>query len=364
MDPTRRTFLRAAGASLALPWARGADERGRPMDSEQLLLQALHEDPDDEMAWLALADCLEETGQPARAELLRLHRQLRGLPEGKDRTPLESRVQELLASGVRPCVPTFTNSIGMELALIPPGSFWIGSPEGEEGRYGDEGPRKCIRLTRPFYLGVYAVTQQEYAAIMVDNPTPSTFCATGSMRSKVAKLDTSRFPVEHIDWHDAVLFCRRLSLRAVERKAGRKYRLPTEVEWEYACRGGASLSSPFIWGATITREHANFRDNTPRKKHLGRPTPVGSYPANGFGLYDMVGNTWEWCADWYSGDAYRDAPECDPPGPSSGTRRNARGGTYNLEARRVRSADRSSFEPDYRDSDIGLRVLCEVRKRD
>src|SRR5207253_3171309 len=125
-------------------------------------------------------------------------------------------------------------------------------------------------------------------------------------------------------------FCRRLSQRAVERKAGRRYRLPTEVEWEYACRGGASLCSPFPCGKTISHELANYHEPGSGKKLPDRPTPVGSYLPNGFGLYDMVGNVWEWCSDWYSSDAYQHLPDRDPTGPRSGLRRNARGGTYNL----------------------------------
>jgi formylglycine-generating enzyme required for sulfatase activity len=246
------------------------------------------------------------------------------------------------------------------MALIPPGWFYVGSPEDEEGRYGDESPRKLVRLTRPFYLGVYPVTQAQYQAIMRTNP--SHFSPAGPMKSKVSRTDTSDFPVEHVTWHEAVDFCRRLGLRAAERRAGRSYRLPTEVEWEYACRGGASVSSPYIWGGDISRAQANFRDGGSRKR--ARPSGVGSHPANGFGLYDMAGNVWEWCSDWYAGDAYREMPETDPPGPADGVRRNARGGTYDLEKRRVRSADRSSFEPDHADSDIGLRVLCEVAVAD
>jgi uncharacterized protein (TIGR02996 family) len=334
------------------------------MDNEQALLEALHADPCDDTAWLALGDCLEENGQPERAELLRLHRALRRLGEGLEREQLEARVQRLIVAGVRPCVPRLTNSAGMELALIPPGWFWIGSPECEEGRYADESPRRLIELTRPFYLGVYPVTQEEYALIVGNNP--SAYSSTGSQKQRVARMSTRRFPVEHISWHDAVSFCRRLSQRSAEKQAGRRYRLPTEIEWEYACRGGAALCSAYPCGRSISHHLANYLDPTfgpsIRKKLPNRPTPVGSYPPNGFGLCDMVGNVWEWCADWYSSDAYKHLPDRDPTGPQAGQRRNARGGTYALETRRVRSADRSSFEPDYNTSDIGLRVLCEWKE--
>jgi uncharacterized protein (TIGR02996 family) len=329
------------------------------MNVEQALFRAIEADPSDDVPWLALADWLEETGQPPRAELLRLQRELRGLDEGPEAYAREKRVQKLLAGGVVPCVPTVVNSIGLTLALVPPGHFWLGSPETEEGRYGDEGPRRRVRLPRPFYLGVYPVTQQEYERVTDRNP--SAHAPGGRLRDKVEGLDTSRFPVEEVTWIQASAFCKELSKRPEEKKAKRTYRLPTEVEWEYACRGGASLFAPFPFGKRITGKQANFRDGDRRRKFIGRPTEVGSYPPNGFGLYDMPGNVWEWCADWYDSDAYARLKGEATRGPARGERRNARGGPFNLERRRVRSADRSSFDPEHHDSDCGLRVLCEWR---
>jgi uncharacterized protein (TIGR02996 family) len=329
------------------------------MNVEEALFRAIEADPSDDVPWLALADRLEETGQPQRAELLRLQRELRGLPEGPEALEREERVQKMLARGVVPCVPTVTNSVGMRLALVPPGHFWVGSPESEEGRYGDEWPRKLVGVPRAFYLGVYPVTQGEYERVTGRNP--SAHAATGRLRDKVAGVDTSRFPVEEVTWAQADAFCQALSGRREEKEAGRAYRLPTELEWEYACRGGASLYAPFPFGKRITAKQANYRDRDRRRKYPGRTTEVGSYPPNGFGLYDMPGNTWEWCADWYDSDAYARLKGEATMGPAEGERRNARGGTYNLERRRVRSADRSSFDPEYHDSDCGLRVLCEWR---
>jgi uncharacterized protein (TIGR02996 family) len=333
------------------------------MDVEQAVLQALHDNPTDETSWLVLADWLEENDQAAVAEMARLHRRLRGLLLDDERRPLEERFQEMLLAGVRPCVPVLTNSVGMELALIPPGSFWLGSPDHEPGRYTDESPRRLIELTRPFYLGVYPVTQEEYRRVTGSNP--SAFSSTGRLKEAVAGLDTSRFPVEEVTWNDADAFCKALTALPAEMKAGRVYRLPTEVEWEYACRGGAAFTTPYPYGKALTGELANFKDNTLRRRGKAagdRTTEVGSFLPNGFGLYDMVGNTWEWCADPYAGsEAYAALPPKDPPPAREGDRRNARGGTYNLDLRRVRCADRSSFEPNYHDSNCGLRVLCEWR---
>jgi formylglycine-generating enzyme required for sulfatase activity len=200
----------------------------------------------------------------------------------------------------------------------------------------------------------------------VTGSNPSGFSPTGRLKEAVAGLDTSRFPVEYVTWEDADTFCKALTALSAERKAGRVYRLPTEVEWEYACRGGAAFTTPFPYGKTMNSDLANFKDNRRRrrKKHpSGRTTEVGSYLPNGFGLYDMVGNTWEWCADWYVSESYAALPAKDPPPAREGDRHNARGGTWNLELRRVRCADRSSFEPDYHDSDCGLRVLCAWKPR-
>jgi uncharacterized protein (TIGR02996 family) len=146
---------------------------------EAAFLQALHADATDEATWLALADWLDEDGQGERAELVRLVRRLRTLPvmkRTKERARLEDRVAELLNAGVGPVVPEVVNSIGMRLALIPPGRFRMGSPAGEKERSKDEGPLHEVEITRAFYLGVFPVTQGQWQRVMGDNP--SYFCAT------------------------------------------------------------------------------------------------------------------------------------------------------------------------------------------
>ena len=331
------------------------------MNDEAALLEALHDDPNDETTWLVLSDLLEEQGRVGQAELTRMLRAMRAMTE-EEREAVEAEVQTRLLAGVRPVVPVRVNSVGMELALIPPGSFWLGSPAIEEGRYDDEGPRRLIRFTRPFYLGVHPVTQGQYAAVM--NANPSAFSAKGEQAALVEGIDTGRHPVERVNWNDAMAFCLALGDLPEERQARRDYRLPTEVQWEYACRGAAAQCSPYVFGKEMKAKYANFRGKPRGGRAARRTTRVGKYPPNGFGLYDMIGNVWEWCGDWYDGDAYSRNPPDDPPGPAIGDRRNVRGGTYHLETRRVRSADRSSFVPEHRDADLGFRVLCAWEPRE
>src|SRR5262249_54778077 len=162
--------------------------------------------------------------------------------------------------------------------------------------------------------GAYEVTQGEYEDVVKKNP---------SSFNQVGGMDTGRFPVEHVSWFEAVDFCNKLSGLEGERRWGRSYRLPTEAEWEYACRGGTTQKTPFHFGHSLLAQQANFKET-----NLGRPTPVGSYPANGFGLHDMHGNVREWCLDWYDKDAYKTGHNQDPRGPERGFGRVLRGGSY------------------------------------
>src|SRR5262249_6177143 len=249
---------------------------------------------------------LEERGD-LRAPLMRLLEELRSLDDGLAREEMEQRVRDLLAGGVRPCVPEIKNSVGMRFALIPPGTFWMGSPAKEKDRYGDEGPRHRVTMTKPFYMGVHLVTQTQYRLVMRRNP--STYKPQGRNSSHVRGQKTELFPVDSPSWHDAVEFCSRLGSRGEEKKAGRTYRLPTEAEWEYACRGGHASKAPFHFGYTASSLQANFDGTRPygeaeQGPRLQRPCRVGSYPPNGFGMYDMHGNLWEWCADWLDVDYY------------------------------------------------------------
>jgi uncharacterized protein (TIGR02996 family) len=320
-------------------------------------LQAIVADPHHAAAtWLVLADWLEDRDDP-RAELVRLMYQPdyhRDLP-GADR---DERVRQLLASGVGPVTPTLVNSIGTKLVLIPAGVFMMGSPE-DEGE-AEEHPQHEVEITRPFFLGAYPVTQEEYERVMGANP--SCFCFYGDGMEVVKGLDTRQFPVEMVTWDEARAFCETLSNRPEEKAAGRRYHLPSEAQWEYACRGGAVSYTSFHLGKTLESTQSNFHGSyphggAPKGPFLGRPSPVGSYPANAFALYDMHGNVCEWCLDWYDKYYYRNSPRKDPQGPGSGRHRVLRGGAWNTLGIFCRSTARL-FAPGNGEAGIGFRVCC------
>jgi uncharacterized protein (TIGR02996 family) len=309
------------------------------MDTQSLLLQAIHAAPSDDLAWHALADFLEEQGQLARAELLRLDLALRRAPAGPERDADQHRLQELLLAGVAPCVPTLTQ-IGMTFALIPAGTFLMGSPPGEAGRDSDEGPQHRVTLTRPFYLGTHEVTQAQWQAVLHGNPS---------------KFKGPDRPVENVSWHECQDFCRRL-----EQRDGRLYRLPTEAEWEYACRAGTT--TPFAFGTSLSTKIANFAANEDEAtegatEHRRETVPVGSFLPNAWGLYDMHGNVREWCLDWLA--PYRGGDVTNPHGPNFGSNRVLRGGSWIIAAKSCRSAHRHALEPDARRDFLGFRVLME-----
>ena len=251
-----------------------------------------------------------------------------------------------------------TNSIGMKLVLIPAGKFLMGSPKDEKDRRDDEEQHE-VSITKPFYLGVYVVTQAEYEKVMGNNP--SYFSTKGAGKDKVKDMDTGQFPVETVSWDDAVAFCKKLSELPEEKKAGRVYRLPTEAEWEYACRAGTK--TPFHYGDSLSSKQANFDGNFPygggdKGPCLVRTAKVGTYAPNAFGLYDMHGNVWEWCQDWYDADYYKNSPKEDPPGPAQASGRVVRGGSWGISGRRCRSAFRGGDGPGIRFDDLGFRVAA------
>ena len=247
------------------------------------------------------------------------------------------------------------NSLGMEFALIPAGTFLMGSPETEATRKRDEGPQRPITISRPFYLGVYAVTQEQYQAVMGANPSQFTAETGGG----------PAHPVETVNWEEAVEFCRRLSQWPAEERNGRVYRLPTEAEWEYACRAGTTTA--FHYGPALSSREANLHGGqpyfAPPGPHLERTTPVGSYAPNAFGLYDLHGNVWEWCQDWYSDTYLADVAAVDPVGPTDGTHRVQRGGCWNAYGECCRAAYRSSNDPPTRQMNcVGFRVALTVNE--
>jgi len=254
---------------------------------------------------------------------------------------------------------TIINSIGIRLVRIPAGKVWMGSPSDEPGRYDDEFQHE-IEMTRPVHLGMYEVTQKEFETVMKHNP--SWFRPGGGGADKIDGIDHLSLPVELVSWQEAREFCERLSALPEEQKAKRSYRLPTEAEWEYACRGGqtGAVTRPFALQtplAELPLDQANFDGSDTQGKYLGRSNTVGkSGPPNAFGLYDMHGNVWEWCADWFG--PYDPVARLDPTGPPNGTKRVVRGGSWNNTCVGNRAATRASWEPDGRASIYGFRVVC------
>lgn len=281
-----------------------------------------------------------------------------------------------------------TSSIGMKLTLIPSGTFKMGSPVSEETRQEDEGPQHTVQISRPFYMGVYEVTQAEYEAVMGFNP--SVYSRSGQRSNLVAGRDTSKFPVETISWYDAIEFCNKLSekdnlvpcysLKNAQRMNGsiysaevsenplaasgpRGYRLPTEAEWEYACR--ANTTTPFHFGSALNGDKANVNGEQPygtttKGVNLGRTTSVGSYAPNQFGLFDMHGNTWEWCFDMYDERAYKARGELtvDPKVTSGSGSRVVRGWCWADTPKQARSANRQKGLPENRTiGGYGIRVV-------
>jgi formylglycine-generating enzyme required for sulfatase activity len=257
----------------------------------------------------------------------------------------------------------------MKLVLIPKGKFLMGSPATEKERerdYRGSEEQHEVAITQPFYLGVCPVTQKQYRQVMSTNP--SWFSASGGGHDKVAGLDTDDFPVEQVSWKEAVAFCRRLSALPAEKRARRVYRLPTEAEWEYSCRGGASSSTPFHFGRSLSSTQANFNGRFPYgagavDRYLGRPCDVGSYEPNPFGLYDMHGNVWQWCADRFDPGYYSRSPRKDPKGPSTGRARVLRGGSWAHHGHHSRSACRGAGGPVSRGDCVGFRIACSLPPR-
>jgi uncharacterized protein (TIGR02996 family) len=327
------------------------------------LLQTIHADPAEEANWLVLADWLEDNDDPRRGELLRLHRSLRARQPTANRRQSEERIMALLADGVKPCAPVRASSIGMELALIPPGSFRMGSPVREQRRMDEENLRG-VTIRQAFYLGVTLATQEQYRAVTQTNP--SHFKRN---RARCRGQDTARFPVESVSWSAAQRFCDLLAKRDGVRQEGWRYRLPTEAEWEYACRAWFSPTWPFHYGAELTAKHANFNAQfpyppgrrDPEGLFLERPCVVGSYAPNAFGLYDMHGNLDEWCWNWEEDMDPEDAD--DPTGPADGVEKVVRGGSWRGQGEDCRSAVRIGEDPETGARHVGFRVAL-VRAAD
>jgi len=225
-----------------------------------------------------------------------------------------------------------TNSIGMRLKLMPAGEFMMGSPESDKPAMSHGSPQHKVRITKPFYLGVYEVTQAEYARVMGENPS---------------RFRRASNPVEQVSWDDATEFCKKLSA-----KEGKTYRLPTEAEWEYACR--AVTTTRYSFGDDWARlgEYAWYGANSRQETH-----PVGEKKPNAWGLHDMHGNVTEWCSDWWAGDYYAISPTESLTGPATGQRRVCRGGCWSSTPRSCESSFRWRV-PTRRNFHLGFRVAA------
>ncbi|MGB2820171.1 MAG: formylglycine-generating enzyme family protein, partial [Phycisphaerae bacterium] len=252
---------------------------------------------------------------------------------------IEKELEELGAAGLpggRSLTLDLGKGVKMKLVLIPAGKFVMGSPETEAGRRDHEGPQHWVKISKPFYVGVTEVTQAQYEAIMETNPS---------------KFKGAEKPVEQVSWNDAVEFCKRLSA-----KTRRRARLPTEAEWEYACRAGTRTRFSFGDSDGELGDYAWYLGNSDKQTH-----EVGKKKPNAWGLYDMHGNVWEWCADWYEDSYYRSSPRTDPQGPSSGKCPVLRGGSWCDNPPDCRSAYRLGIAPGGRHyGNIGTRVAVSA----
>jgi len=234
-----------------------------------------------------------------------------------------------------PSLPVQSFEFEPAMVEIPGGAFLMGSPDNEADRRGNEGPQHQVTISS-FYMGKYEVTQAQWRAIAL---LPKVKIA---LNSDPSRFEGDDLPVEQVSWEEAVEFCERLS-----RETGKTYRLPTEAEWEYACRAGTT--GPY---AGNLDSMAWYVGNSGSKTRA-----VGTKQANGFGLYDMQGNVWEWCMDWYSDNYYNRSPSTDPVGPSTGSVRVNRGGGWYSSAQSCRSAFRSENAPDARYINLGFRLV-------
>lgn len=243
---------------------------------------------------------------------------------------LSSFVQAQVTPSDRP-VRVETGPYGIMFVSIPAGTFQMGSDDGEP----DEKPVHTVRITKPFQIGQFELTQQQWRKVMGTDPS---------------YFKGDKRPVEQVSWNDVQEFVARLN----ELNDGWRYRLPTEAEWEYAARAGSTTNYP--WGDNMDGEYAWYARNSDGQTH-----DVGTKQPNAWGLYDVIGNAWEWCQDWKSSSYYASSPVNDPQGPLTGSSRVRRGGGFRVLGISVRTANRGDRNPKDRPDFLGFRL---VRSKD
>ncbi len=264
-------------------------------------------------------------------------------------TPTPTPQQETPGESITIDIPNLpTESIPLEMVFIPSGSFTMGSPEDEAGRNPDEGPQHQVTLTNSFYMSKYEITQSQWQTVMGNNP---------------AAIRGNNQPVEKVSWFDCIQFCNTLSTlmgkAPVYDESGDNFnldtegfRLPTEAEWEYACR--ATTTTRYYWGDDPDNseigEYAWYEENSNLTTHI-----PGMKLPNLWDLFDINGNVWEWCSDWYG--PYSANTQTNPTGPQSGTQRSVRGGGWYAEPVELRSAHRERLEPEETFGNLGLRIV-------
>jgi formylglycine-generating enzyme required for sulfatase activity len=322
----RRPFVGATGMEVVLailttppePPSRLRPEIDAPL--ERIICQCLAKDPEDRFAdGQALAEALA-TWQAA------------ALPPPAGCRPPPPSIPDVTAP---PEPLRGREGWRMPFAWITPGRFFMGSPLTFTAAEDDEQPRHQVALTQGFALGVYPVTQAEWQQVMGANP---------------ARFKGDTRPVENVSWEECAAFVNRLN--GLEAGQGWAYRLPTEAEWEYACRAGSPSKYHFGEDAARLEDYAWFAGNAANQTH-----PVGQKRPNAWGLYDMHGNVWEWCQDWYDRQAYQRGNCIDPVGPDRGANRVGRGGCWYDPAGSCRAASRGNFHPAFRDPYLGLRLV-------
>ena len=279
-----------------------------------------------------------------KLELLSFNFEVVGVNEKGEQINKESKQSQYFSQDL-------DNDITLEMVTIPGGTFLMGSPQDEKDSYDDERPQHEVNVPT-FFMGKYPITQTQWRAIA------ATAKIDIDLETNPSEFKGDELPVESVNWYQATEFCKRLS-----RETKREYRLPSEAEWEYACRAGTT--TPFYFGETITGELANYRaSNTYVEEYRNETTPVGQFPPNAFGLYDMYGNVWEWCADtWH--DNYDGAPTDGSAWIENGddNRSPLRGGAWYTFPYRCRSAHRNIDARRYSRSFLyGFRVVCSAER--